>query len=166
MAMMRNICIHRKILPSMVMMMLSLCHQPAQAFFHSTARRNAFKRTRIETLRLSKSARVATAAAVRLFASSSSSPFTFAALKLTIPTPEDMEDLGALLSQISNFPGDTLLLDGDLGAGKTCLSRGFVQTLVGGDQRVTSPTYLLCNSYDIASVREDNAGTDVQSPKM
>eukprot|EP00545_Synedropsis_sp_CCMP1620_P010437 CAMPEP_0119018486 /NCGR_PEP_ID=MMETSP1176-20130426/19524_1 /TAXON_ID=265551 /ORGANISM="Synedropsis recta cf, Strain CCMP1620" /LENGTH=199 /DNA_ID=CAMNT_0006972503 /DNA_START=228 /DNA_END=827 /DNA_ORIENTATION=+ len=80
-----------------------------------------------------------------------------------------MEDLGALLSQISNRPGDTLLLDGDLGAGKTCLSRGFVQTLVGDDQqRVTSPTYLLCNSYTIASSRDDVSDDDTngahQSP--
>jgi tRNA A37 threonylcarbamoyladenosine biosynthesis protein TsaE len=91
-----------------------------------------------------------------------------------------MEDLGALLSQIATRPGDVLLLDGDLGAGKTCLSRGFVQTLLGGaaandgseQQRVTSPTYLLCNSYDIASERlndyddaNDQRYSDNASPK-
>lgn len=46
-------------------------------------------------------------------------------------------------------PGDVLLLGGDLGAGKTTFSRGFVRarTGAGDDLRVTSPTYLLSNSY-------------------
>jgi hypothetical protein len=68
-------------------------------------------------------------------------------LQLLIPTAEDMEDVGALLSQDSR-PGDVILLDGDLGAGKTCFSRGFVRARTGQlEQRVTSPTYLLSNTY-------------------
>jgi tRNA A37 threonylcarbamoyladenosine biosynthesis protein TsaE len=40
-------------------------------------------------------------------------------------------------------------MDGDLGAGKTCLSRGFIRARTGiSDERVTSPTYLLSNTYD------------------
>lgn len=75
---------------------------------------------------------------------SSDDPFT---LRLAVPTPEDMEDVGAVLS-IGTGGGDTILLGGDLGAGKTCLSRGFVRTRTGDpDMRVTSPTYLLSNSY-------------------
>ena len=35
-------------------------------------------------------------------------------LLLRIETPEDMHDLGALLSQITSKRGDVLLLDGDL----------------------------------------------------
>ena len=68
-------------------------------------------------------------------------------LKLSVPTPEDMEDVGAVLS-IGTGGGDTILLGGDLGAGKTCFSRGFVRARTGDiDARVTSPTYLLCNTY-------------------
>lgn len=75
---------------------------------------------------------------------SSDDPFT---MRLAVPTPEDMEDVGAVLS-IGTEGGDTILLGGDLGAGKTCLSRGFVRTRTGdSDMRVTSPTYLLSNSY-------------------
>ena len=82
-------------------------------------------------------------------------------LLLHIETPDDMHDLGALLSQIATKRGDVLLLDGDLGAGKTCLSRGFIQTIAGGlEERVTSPTYLLCNSYPIVPSRFDNDNHD------
>lgn len=68
-------------------------------------------------------------------------------LKLSVPTPEDMEDVGAILS-MGTTAGDTILLGGDLGAGKTCFSRGFIRARTGDvDMRVTSPTYLLCNAY-------------------
>ncbi|KAL3793396.1 hypothetical protein HJC23_001844 [Cyclotella cryptica] len=69
------------------------------------------------------------------------------ALTLAIPTPEDMQDIGGLLS-INTQRGDILLLDGDLGAGKTCFSRGFIRARTGmEEERVTSPTYLLSNCY-------------------
>jgi len=69
-------------------------------------------------------------------------------LQLAVPTPEDMEDVGAILSK-GTTGGDVLLLGGDLGAGKTCFSRGFVRTRTGlSNIRVTSPTYLLSNTYD------------------
>ena len=68
-------------------------------------------------------------------------------LLLEIPTPDDMQDIGALLS-INTGPSDTILMDGDLGAGKTCFSRGFVRARSSrSDERVTSPTYLLSNTY-------------------
>jgi len=68
-------------------------------------------------------------------------------LELEVATSQDMEDVGAVLS-VGTVGGDTLLLGGDLGAGKTCLSRGFVRARTGcGDIRVTSPTYLLSNTY-------------------
>ena len=53
---------------------------------------------------------------------------------------------------VNSFPGDVILLDGDLGAGKTCFSRGFVRAKTGlPDERVTSPTYLLSNAYSVDS---------------
>ena len=68
-------------------------------------------------------------------------------IELEISTIEDMEDVGAVLS-MGTVGGDVLLLDGDLGAGKTCFSRGFVRARTGvKDLRVTSPTYLLSNTY-------------------
>ena len=75
-------------------------------------------------------------------------------LTLEIATPEDMEDLGALLS-VGTTSGDIILMDGDLGAGKTCFSRGFVRARSGlPDMRVTSPTYLLCNTYPVPGENE------------
>ena len=68
-------------------------------------------------------------------------------LSLIIPTAEDMEDVGALLSEETG-PGDVILLEGDLGAGKTLLSRGFIRARSRNvQQRVTSPTFLLSNAY-------------------
>ncbi len=46
-------------------------------------------------------------------------------------------------------PGDCLLLQGDLGAGKTALARGFIQSLVPNTE-VTSPTFNLVQTYDAA----------------
>lgn len=70
-------------------------------------------------------------------------------LDLCIPTAEDMEDIGGLLS-VNSAKGDVILLDGDLGAGKTCFSRGFVRGRTGlENERVTSPTYLLSNTYSV-----------------
>lgn len=43
-------------------------------------------------------------------------------------------------------PGDVVLLIGDLGAGKTTLVQGLAAEL-GVAERVTSPTFALCNVY-------------------
>jgi tRNA threonylcarbamoyladenosine biosynthesis protein TsaE len=74
-------------------------------------------------------------------------------LNLRIPTAEDMEDIGGILS-VDTVAGDVVLLDGDLGAGKTCFSRGFIRGRTGHGSdtenvRVTSPTYLLSNTYPL-----------------
>lgn len=72
-------------------------------------------------------------------------------ISLVIPTPSDMEEVGAVLSY-NCTAGDVILLGGDLGAGKTCLARGFVRGTTGDwDQPVTSPTYLLSNTYPTAN---------------
>lgn len=59
----------------------------------------------------------------------------------------DTERLGGILGNGARG-GDTVLLHGDLGVGKTCFARGFVRSAIG-DQRVdvTSPTFLLVNEY-------------------
>ena len=45
--------------------------------------------------------------------------------------------------------GDTVCLHGDVGAGKTCFARGFIRARTADPGlRVTSPSYLLDNSYE------------------
>ncbi|CAI5734019.1 unnamed protein product [Peronospora destructor] len=61
-----------------------------------------------------------------------------------------MEMLGERLAR-GRQPGDVLFLRGDLGCGKTCLARGFVRAHTQQKElAVTSPTYLLVNTYDEA----------------
>lgn len=44
-------------------------------------------------------------------------------------------------------PGDTLLLEGDLGAGKSELARAMIREMVGAAIEVPSPTYTLVQHY-------------------
>ena len=66
---------------------------------------------------------------------------------LFIPNPAAMEQLGRELSACC--PGGTrIFLQGELGAGKTTLVRGFMRGL-GFHGRVKSPTYTLVEPYEI-----------------
>ena len=47
--------------------------------------------------------------------------------------------------------GDTLLLDGPIGAGKTHLARSIIQALLPHDEDVPSPTYTLVQTYETPS---------------
>jgi tRNA threonylcarbamoyladenosine biosynthesis protein TsaE len=67
-------------------------------------------------------------------------------------------------------PGDVLALVGDLGAGKTCLTRGIARGL-GIDEPVTSPTFILvavyasprgCPLYHADCYRLGNADVEAQ----
>ena len=46
------------------------------------------------------------------------------------------------------LPGDIILLDGDLGAGKTVFTKGVVSKLSGGKIVAVSPTFVIVNVYD------------------
>ena len=62
-------------------------------------------------------------------------------------SPEETEALGRRLGAILSPPA-LLLLNGDLGAGKTCFVRGLARGLdVAADEPVTSPTYALMHHY-------------------
>ncbi|NLW88373.1 MAG: tRNA (adenosine(37)-N6)-threonylcarbamoyltransferase complex ATPase subunit type 1 TsaE [Clostridiaceae bacterium] len=62
-------------------------------------------------------------------------------IELISATPESTERLGKLLAAELR-PGDIVLLDGDLGAGKTVMTRGIAYGL-GAKPNVVSPTYTL-----------------------
>ena len=66
---------------------------------------------------------------------------------MTIQTnaPEQTEQLGKKLAGLLR-PGDVIAYYGDLGAGKTALTRGIAAGL-GIEEPVTSPTYTIVNEY-------------------
>lgn len=66
-------------------------------------------------------------------------------MKLTIPTPEEMEALGATIAGQLRA-GDLVALNGELGAGKTTLVRGLGEAL-GVRGAVTSPTFVLARTH-------------------
>ena len=101
----------------------------------------------------------------------SSSCSCVSALSLEVTSVEDMEEVGSLLStilfmddsNIDNARGVAIYLEGDLGAGKTALARGFVRGATDDwNLRVTSPTYLLSNTYKVAT----SAASDVSEQRL
>ncbi|MCX4748517.1 tRNA (adenosine(37)-N6)-threonylcarbamoyltransferase complex ATPase subunit type 1 TsaE [Kitasatospora sp. NBC_01287] len=64
---------------------------------------------------------------------------------ITIPSPERMTGLGRLLAGLLR-PGDLVLLSGELGAGKTTLTRGLGEGL-GVRGAVTSPTFVIARVH-------------------
>jgi tRNA threonylcarbamoyladenosine biosynthesis protein TsaE len=62
------------------------------------------------------------------------------------------ENLGATLASQTPL-GGTWLLKGQLGAGKTTWTRGFVEGLGGDSEQVSSPTYAVLHRYDTPSGR-------------
>ena len=73
---------------------------------------------------------------------------SFLATTVRVDSPEAMERLGADLA-LGTGAGHTICLHGDVGAGKTCFARGFIRERTADPiLRVTSPSYLLDNSYE------------------
>lgn len=60
-----------------------------------------------------------------------------------------MQQLGQGLAALLK-PTDTLLLEGTLGAGKTTLAQAIIGALNGGTEDVTSPTFSIMQSYNVA----------------
>lgn len=66
---------------------------------------------------------------------------------ITTGSPEETERLGAVIGSLLQ-PGSFLALRGDLGGGKTCLTRGVVAALAPHSAHlVASPTYAIMNCY-------------------
>ena len=70
---------------------------------------------------------------------------------LDLPTPAETEALGRRLAQLAR-PGDAILLEGPIGAGKSCLARAFIRARLGHDEEVPSPTFTLVQVYDADGV--------------
>jgi tRNA threonylcarbamoyl adenosine modification protein YjeE len=70
-------------------------------------------------------------------------------IELTIVDSTQMEALGARLAPLLR-PGDLVLLNGELGAGKTTLARG-LGAAMGARGTVTSPTFVLAREHPTSS---------------
>ena len=70
-------------------------------------------------------------------------------MHIALPEPAETDRLarriGARLA-----PGDTLLLEGGIGAGKTHFARALIQSLLETPEDVPSPTFTLVQVYDTA----------------
>ncbi|MEV2256650.1 tRNA (adenosine(37)-N6)-threonylcarbamoyltransferase complex ATPase subunit type 1 TsaE [Streptomyces sp. NPDC050147] len=66
-------------------------------------------------------------------------------LAITVTSPEQMGDLGRRLAKLLR-PGDLVMLTGELGAGKTTLTRGLGEGL-GVRGAVTSPTFVIARVH-------------------
>lgn len=93
-------------------------------------------------------------------------------LQIFLPTLEDTLNFGSLLGKHLT-PGSTLLLTGNLGAGKTTLVQGIGQGL-GIESAILSPTFNLIHEYldgrlplyHLDLYRLEPAGVDSLYPEM
>jgi len=65
---------------------------------------------------------------------------------LATDSPAETEALGRAIATVL-VPGDVVLLIGELGSGKTTLTKGLAAAL-GAREAVTSPTFAICHLYD------------------
>ncbi|WP_299547872.1 tRNA (adenosine(37)-N6)-threonylcarbamoyltransferase complex ATPase subunit type 1 TsaE [uncultured Tateyamaria sp.] len=72
---------------------------------------------------------------------------TSAPLTLHWPTQDDTAHAAAILGPALR-PGDVVLLEGDVGAGKTHFARALIQSVLMEPEDVPSPTFTLVQVYD------------------
>lgn len=68
-------------------------------------------------------------------------------LQFSLASDNESERFGARLAALLSS-GDIVALYGNLGMGKTTLSRGLIRSLLSPDQEVPSPTYTIVQTYD------------------
>ncbi|KAF0137899.1 MAG: hypothetical protein FD152_16 [Xanthobacteraceae bacterium] len=66
---------------------------------------------------------------------------------LDLPTETQTEVLGRRLATLAR-PGDVILLEGPIGAGKSSLARAFIRARLGPSEEVPSPSFTLVQVYD------------------
>jgi tRNA threonylcarbamoyladenosine biosynthesis protein TsaE len=66
---------------------------------------------------------------------------------LDLPAADATEALGRRLADLAR-PGDVILLDGPIGAGKSSLARAFIRARLGREEDVPSPTFTLVQVYE------------------
>lgn len=64
--------------------------------------------------------------------------------------PLNLSDIKQVAEGLANIvqPGDVVLFQGDLGAGKSTFIRKMIQTLIGPEVDVPSPTFTLVQTYE------------------
>lgn len=67
---------------------------------------------------------------------------------ITLSSPEQTANLATRISAAVS-PGDCLLLEGPIGAGKTHFARHLIQSLLLLPEDVPSPTFTLVQTYDV-----------------
>ena len=68
-------------------------------------------------------------------------------LQTSLPDEAAMAAFAAKLAPLVRI-GDTLLLSGDIGAGKSAFARGLIRAKLGRMEDVPSPTFTLVQTYD------------------
>lgn len=71
-------------------------------------------------------------------------------LHLSLSSPEETATLARSIAG-HLAPGDCLLLEGPIGAGKTHFARCLIQSLMDFPEDVPSPTFTLVQTYDVAA---------------
>ncbi|PIZ94347.1 MAG: tRNA (adenosine(37)-N6)-threonylcarbamoyltransferase complex ATPase subunit type 1 TsaE [Candidatus Magasanikbacteria bacterium CG_4_10_14_0_2_um_filter_37_12] len=75
--------------------------------------------------------------------------------KIYTKKPSETQDLAKQLAQKSNG-GDIILLEGDLGTGKTTFTKGFAMGLGIIEDEIVSPTFTLMQIYKIKNSKIKN----------
>ncbi len=97
-------------------------------------------------------------------------------MQLALASRRDTTRLGAAIGRVLE-PGDLVILDGDLGAGKTFLAGAIAHALgVPNREPVTSPTFTLVHEYttprgvvlhaDLYRLLDSPAGLDVEIARL